>query len=268
MDNSKQSRAWCFTVNNYEDNEIENAKKIPYDYLIIGKEIGEGGTPHLQGYLYREKKVTFGKIKKMLPRAHLEIAKGTPLDNFKYCSKDGNFEEFGERPHQGKRSDLDEIKESLKTTGRITDVVEKCTNIQQLKFAETAIKYIEKKRNWKPEVYWFHGPSGTGKSKTAYEMMPDLYRKTNMSGQWWDGYDAHEDVLLDDLKPDTWVNYSALLELLDRYECRVQFKGGSRQFLAKRIVITSLFDPQSLFPTAPVDCFELLRRIDEIRIFK
>lgn len=123
------------------------------------------------------------------------------------------------------------------------------------------MKYLEKKRNFKPEVFWFYGHSGSGKTRTAYEMMPDCYRKTNSSGQWWDGYDAHPDVLIDDFKDGT-LTYSSLLELLDRYECRVQYKGGSRQFLARRIVITSIHPPDYWF----VDDVELRRRIDEIRL--
>lgn len=255
------SRAWVFTLNNYSDIEYQVITETDCDYLVIGKEVGENGTPHLQGYLYKQSKMSQKQLKKIMPRAHLEVAGGTPKQNYEYCTKEGNFEEFGTMPRQGKRTDIEDVKDTLKTTGRIQDVIEKCTNLQQLKFAETAVKYLEKKRNFKPEVIWLYGQSGSGKTRTAYEMMPDCYRKTNSSGQWWDGYDAHPDVLIDDFKDGT-LTYSSLLELLDRYECRVQYKGGSRQFLARRIVITSIHPPDHWFP----DHVELYRRIDEIRL--
>jgi len=58
--------------------------------------------------------------------------------------------------------------------------------------------------------------------------------------------------------------YSLLLELLDRYEVRVEAKGGSRQFLAKNIIVTSIFSPYEMFSQFS-DAKELLRRIDEVK---
>jgi len=34
----------------------------------------------------------------MMGRCHYEIAKGDALQNFNYCSKEGNFIEWGTRP--------------------------------------------------------------------------------------------------------------------------------------------------------------------------
>lgn len=51
---------WCFTLNNYT---IENCSSIVLKvqrsckFAIVGKEIGEGGTPHLQGYVEFKTKV-------------------------------------------------------------------------------------------------------------------------------------------------------------------------------------------------------------------
>lgn len=259
--NSDKFRGWCFTINNWTEDDYERVKTIPHDYLILGQEIAPTtGTPHLQGYVYRASKLTFLQMKKYAPRGNFRVARGNAEENRAYCSEDGKFEEFGECPQQGRRNDLEVTREILRGTGRIRDVVETATSMTQIKFAETAIKYIEPKREFKPHVTWIYGRSGVGKSRTAYDLIPNCYRKTNSSGQWWDGYDAHEEVLLDDLKYDN-ISYSTLLELLDRYECRVQFKGGSRQFLAKKIVITSIESPEELFRR---ESSELLRRIDKI----
>ena len=45
-----------------------------------------------------EKKTTLVGMKKLFPRAHLEVAKGSPEQNKIYCSKDGKFQEFGVFP--------------------------------------------------------------------------------------------------------------------------------------------------------------------------
>lgn len=59
---------------------------------IFGKEEGEEGTPHLQGYVRFKNHVRFTTIKNALPRAHIEKAKGSDEQNYVYCSKEGQFE--------------------------------------------------------------------------------------------------------------------------------------------------------------------------------
>lgn len=54
---SKLSRGWVFTLNNYTEEEETLALALPWgwhepSYGVIGKEVGESGTPHFQGYLY------------------------------------------------------------------------------------------------------------------------------------------------------------------------------------------------------------------------
>lgn len=74
-------------------------------YLIIGKETGEDGTPHLQGYVRLRTKVRLSTMKQYLPRAHLEPAKGNDWQNKVYCSKDGDFQEWGIIPKAPKEKD-------------------------------------------------------------------------------------------------------------------------------------------------------------------
>lgn len=87
------SKNWCFTFNNYDESEYErilftissNSSKY-----IIGKEVGESGTPHLQGYFEWPRKIrpcSLGLSNKI----HFEKARGGRADNIAYCSKDGKF---------------------------------------------------------------------------------------------------------------------------------------------------------------------------------
>lgn len=261
---SDKSQCWCFTLNNWSQDEYEKIIAFSCDYMIVGKEVGECGTPHLQGYIRKKTQIRFNALKKLMPRAAIFVAKGTPEQNVKYCSKDNDFIEIGERPvGQGKRTDIDVVRDTIKTTGRISAVVEIATNLQQIKMAEIMIKYIEPKRDFKPNVIWIYGASGTGKSRRALELFPNAFRKSNSTSQWWDGYDAHQDVIIDDVKNEDQKYYLTLLELLDRYECRIQVKGGTRQFLAKNIVLTSLWHPDRLFGAFD-DAVEIKRRIDQI----
>lgn len=81
--------------------------------MVVGKEQGEQGTKHLQGYLYYDNARSFASVKKLIPKAHIEAAKGSPAQNKEYCTKEGDFFELGDMPTQGKRTDLNEIKKKI-----------------------------------------------------------------------------------------------------------------------------------------------------------
>lgn len=115
-----QSRTYCFTLNNYVEDELVALRKGIQEeeqvrYAIVGKEIGEQGTPHLQGYIAFKKAWRFKRAKSLVgQRAHLEACKGSEEQNYKYCSKDGDFEEFGSRQEKGKRTDLKDLMATVK----------------------------------------------------------------------------------------------------------------------------------------------------------
>jgi hypothetical protein len=131
---------------------------------------------------------------------------------------------------------------------------------QAMQAAKIKLKYNEEQRDWKPRVIWLYGVSGSGKTSKAFDELPDAY--VHDGGIMFNGYDAHENVIFDDIKKKT-LRYYELLKLLDRYPCRVQNKGGSRQFLAKNIYITSLLHPREYVPEGD-NPLSLLRRIDDI----
>lgn len=263
---SARSRAWCFTFNNYTDNDVTQFKELATEYIVFGYEVGESGTPHLQGYLYLKNAASLSAIKKRTSdRVHFEIAKGSPLSASNYCKKDGNFYEAGVLPSPGKRTDIDTVKELLSSSNssKMRTICDSANSVQSIKFAETYLKYKEKGRTTKPTVTWYYGPTGVGKSKSAYESvdMDDCY--TAMStGKWFEGYDGHSHVIIDDMRRD-FAKFHELLRLLDCYPIKVECKGGSRQFLATNIIITSCYSPSSLYETRE-DVGQLIRRIDNI----
>ena len=97
-----RSTNWCFTVNNYSENEyltvidLINTGTI-VKYGIVGREVGEGGTPHLQGYIRLVSRKRLGQVKLLpgLSRAHLEVARGGEKANIEYCSKEGDARSGG-----------------------------------------------------------------------------------------------------------------------------------------------------------------------------
>jgi len=99
------AKAWCFTLNNWTENEYEflsSAFLTAGMKYIIGKEIGEQGTPHLQGYMHSSDGKKFRPLPKyacnrlnnqgdMKNAVHWERAKGTKDQNYTYCAKDRDF---------------------------------------------------------------------------------------------------------------------------------------------------------------------------------
>ena len=81
------------------------------------------------------------------------------------------------------------------------------------------------------------GEPGTGKSKTAAEIAADgsVYYKPR--GEWWDGYEQQNTVIIDDYYG--WLKYDEILKICDRYPYSVPIKGGYEQFNSKRIIFTS-----------------------------
>lgn len=258
-----RTRSYCFTINNYTDDDIQCVKKLMEisSYCIVGKEVGEQGTPHLQGYVYFPEAKTFTSVKKKLPRAHIEVCKGSPLDNYKYCSKEEILFEKGDLPKQGNRTDIDSVRTQLKEGANMRTIIDVAKSYQSVRIGEIWLKYNEKGKDWKPEVRWYYGSTGSGKTKSATEWLgEDIFKP--LSFKWWEGYDGHENVLLDEIRGD-FCKYHEMLKLLDYYSYRVECKGGSRQLLAKKIAITSPFHPKRLWQTVE-DKEQLLRRIDEI----
>ena len=95
-DDRRNLRKWCFTINNYTEEDEQNLlDKLTPDkvvYAIVGREKGESGTPHLQGYVYFKRRLNMSTPKARLGKtAHLEPARGTPEQNEQYCSKDGDI---------------------------------------------------------------------------------------------------------------------------------------------------------------------------------
>lgn len=256
----------CFTVNNYTEEERLRILNDPhFSYVVIGKEIApDTGTPHLQGYGELVKRMRHAAVEKIFrKRAWFKPRMGDQEEAQCYAAEDGDWEDRGELREQGHRSDLDRVRNDAIDVGMRG--VTRYANRQQIGVAEKFLTYNEEPRDWKPEVWWLHGPTGVGKSRRAREITgtDDTYIK-NEPSKWWDGYDGHENVILDDYRPDWAGGFVYLLGLLDRYEFKVEIKGGFRQMRAFRIIVTCPWSPRIAFATERERLDQLERRIDHV----
>jgi len=240
-----RNACWVYTLNNYTDEQeayyrslhLANKQVV---YHVFGKEVGKKGTRHLQGFIVFTNTKLMSTVKNVLVgNPHLESARGTNQEASTYCKKDGKVFEYGELPAdklQGKRNDLDEVKEKLDGGATLTDIARE-NFVPFVKFYRGFQKYqaiTVGQRNHKTQVMVITGTPRTFKSYSLARVQRGYHvvRPTASGGGcWYDGYDsnAHDAVILDDFNGG-WMPYHNLLELTDRYACQVQTKGGTVQF--------------------------------------
>ncbi|ARV76501.1 putative rep protein [Garrulus glandarius associated circular virus 1] len=236
-----KSRSCCWTLNNYHDDDIIRLRhygKNSCRYMVFGYEVAPGtGTPHLQGYVSWENPRSLDAFKlEISQRLHLEKTRGTPKQASDYCKEDGKFEEFGELPRQGERTDWCVAISQIQSGIPVEEVIE---NQPQLLPCIRALDTF-KARQIKPlhrevTVYVLWGDAGTGKSRWAYDNYPELYSKP--PGKWWDGYLGQKTILLDDFYG--YIPYTELLNVLDRYPYHAEVKNGYVWAQWDTVIITS-----------------------------
>jgi len=271
-------RAWVFTINNYtsaHEVHLQQGMTPPgpaWSYIVYGREKGASGTPHLQGYVEFKNAVTLRSAKKHLnaPTAHLEVRRGTAAEADAYCRKeDPNPMFLGTMSQQGRRNDIHEVVDSIKAGASFEDILDNADSFQSLQVARVALPYKEPKRDWVTKVLWYWGPPGCGKTHAAWFAHPGerVHKQAACSPKWWEGYDRHPIVIIDDIRANHFT-YGKLLELTDRYPATVENKGGTRQFVPKIIYFTAPYHPAEMFADNGEDNEQFLRRISVIREFK
>lgn len=157
--NAEQGRHWCFTFNNYTSGDLlkiktalETSAGSEVVSAIVGEEVGESGTPHLQAYIHFKKRLRQSGVHKFFgydrPCLHLSLhgrdASGRPnhkppVASFRYCMKDNRFFVVGKNLDEAAR-----VKEKTKSeTGESGDAWdEMVTAIQsgEIKTLKEALK--------------------------------------------------------------------------------------------------------------------------------
>jgi len=246
-----RSRGYCFTLNNYSSEEYASLLSTPCSYLVLGKEVGAEGTPHLQGYIYFPSGKTLSSLKKINPRAHWEIAKGDSLQNYNYCTKDGDFEEVGTRPLTAKekgetqKSKWTSIKASAQQ-GKLDEIDPKIFTLHYRSLLAIAKDFAPMPADADDTTgIWYWGASGTGKSRTARSENPGAYLK--MANKWWDGYKNEDVVIIEDFDKAHGVLGYHLKIWADRYAFPAEIKGGKINIRPKKIIVTSNYHPESIW---------------------
>lgn len=210
---------------------------------------------------------------------HLEIRAGTPEEARAYCTKDdtrreaddsGPWEE-GAFNRQGQRTDLEEIRRRIADGATDFDIAESnftdWCRYRQAFSAYRDMLGMRRAATDPPEVRVYWGPTGSGKTRSAWDEFPDLFPvpvPARSQQPWFDGYVGQDVCLIDDFEGSEY-RITFMLRLLDRYPMAVPIKGAFRQWSPSVIIITSNVHPRDWYPDeTDAHRAALLRRLTSI----
>jgi len=251
-----RNRGWCFTVNNYNSDDEIWCYGLGWEagckYVVVGKEVGEAGTPHLQGYVYWSTLKSLGQMKDLHPTAHWEAQRGTCVQASDYCKKDGDFFDWGECPMDQKAKGdcgVERYELAIKAAQEgkwdevPADILTKySTGLQK---AVTLLKPPVGVRDVLDNEWWY-GPTGTGKTRRAVEMYPDAYIK-DPKERWWDGYAGEEVVIIDDFDKYQVALGGDMKRWCDHYPFMAPVKGGYMKIRPLKVIVTSNYKIEEIW---------------------
>lgn len=272
-----RSRAFTFTWNNYPDEHQDCLDALVPRYVCYGYEWApHTGTPHLQGYLYFDNARTLRSVRQQLPGLHVVVSKGTPAENITYCSKEGEFVEFGTRPQTPQEigqaeADRYEVAWNAARRGSYSNLRpgELDAIDAELRFRHyNTIKQIAKDHMVRPPQLestcgiWIHGVAGSGKTTAVNRTFPTAYLKP--LNKWWDGYQDEEVVVLDDMDIYHRDLTSQIKHWADFLPFIGEIKCGSRYLRPKKFIVTSQYSIEKIWEHDPESLAAISRRFTVI----
>ena len=173
---------------------------------------------HHQGWMtFHAAKSSIKNTAALLGDCHVEMMKGSLKQNDVYCSKQtsGKLVEFGDKPMQGKRVDLEKIRDEIMGGTSVDDITKDrpmvfhCYGRVMDRLERIALR--EKFRTEMTRGMWYYGPTGTGKSHTAFiNYSPKTCYVKCLNDEWWDGYCGQPTVILNDFRGQ--IKYEEMLQ--------------------------------------------------------
>lgn len=196
-----------------------------------------------------------------------------------YVKKEGDYIEIGELPESLKKLDKKEKVEYVLSHSNKDCLQSGYFNFSELARLETirALSIPSWPAYKKRRTFWFYGPTGSGKTRTAVDILSKMYEMSDIwisAGKldpFFMGYNGQRAVILDDLRPGS-IRFEMLLRILDGYPIMVNIKFGQCVWNAEVVVITAPTQPSEMYVNRETgqewdNLDQLKRRIDETREF-
>lgn len=277
-----RSRGWCFTINNYTQEDIDWLNGLNAKYLIYAKEVGEKGTPHIQGFVHFKNPRRFNTVKKYHETAHWEKQIGQADACITYCKKrttpPEDIIEIGDPPKsEGGSRPWQKVLDLIKEGKQYVDIVEECPGhalhaeraiknlienfANQKVLDEMKVAFAEKElRDWQKEcidklenqndreVLWivdYTGNSGkTWLGKWLVAMKGAFYTTAGKKADVMHAWQRQEYVVLDlSRQKSEFMNYEMIEEFKNGMICKTKY--DSKTVVAKscKVIVFSNWDP-------------------------
>lgn len=228
--------------------------------MIIGnEECPETKRKHLQCAIYFNSERSFNSVQKMLAPRHISIANGTPEQNRTYCSKDGDFEEFGDCPEQGRRNDLENIKKKIDGGASRMEIRNTISYGHWLQYGRRLtedILDIETKRNWKTKVIVLCGDLDNCEEFAVKCGATRVYKED----KYIMGYNGEDSVYFHRFNYKEWSE-DLFLDLIGNKPFSIRVLYGTRNWKPKVIYFITNWEPIVWFPTR-----KWIKQIETIRM--
>lgn len=263
---TKQGKYWLLTIPQHYFTPY-----LPNDCAYIEGQLEQGtetGFLHWQVVVCFLRRTRLGGVKTVFGDAcHAELSRSGAANNYvrkEDTSIDGTYFRLGRTPfNRSDPKDWDCVLNSAKCgnfSDIPSDILIRCySSIKNIAKDNLSPVPIERTVN----VYW--GPTGTGKSRRAWEEATfSAYPKDPMS-KFWDGYQSHTYVVIDEFRGDIAISH--VLRWFDRYPVIVEAKHGAVCLVATHIWITSNLNPLLWYPNIGDETRDaLMRRLNVIKI--
>ena len=288
-----RSSHWFGTHNSLEyldKDELEDACNTCVQLLqwvIMYKETAPTtGHEHLHSLVVYKKPALAHTCIEIDPRGSWEKVRGQLKTAYNYIRKDGQkYFEWGQMPtvitQLLEREEREQLKRKApsKTDQEWKDAVSRAKRgditirdekiyARNMMYFDQILASVHMDERYDGELkfknLWIYGPPGTGKSKLVWDYAQErkLTIYVKLQNKWWDGFNNHNIVLIDDAGDNMKVLASHIKNWADRYPFTAEVKGGTRRINSKdfHLIVTSNYSIREIFNGVDSEAIE--RRFD------
>lgn len=246
MASNTRSRKWTVTVFDVSEENVQKLKDIftqKHWTFIFGHEIcPTTNRPHLQGYIEHKNAISFDTLKKIMPDAHLEKARGTDKDNFNYCSKEGKIALCNMKEPISAEEEYDEYMHSI------------YDDVKWFNWQSQIIDIVNSKPD-RRTVHWFWEHEGNVGKSFLVQYLDWHNNAIIANGKQSDVFNQYKTFIEENKKQPTlalidiprshkdYICYSTFEKIKDGVFYSGKYEGGKLRLVPHHLIVFANFEP-------------------------